>query len=292
MVKKAVISCAGLGTRFLPVVKAFQKELVPILDKPNIQYAVEECVGAGIEEIALVVRPGNIQTKKYFTPDDELAKSLESIGKSAYLDSLKSIWAKVKRLEFFEQDPKLPYGNGTPVLVCKEFIGNENFAYLFGDDFILEENTGSVLADLINVFEKYQAAAIELVQKVPESEFNRYGMVEYKKESGVPNQMESIIEKPEISQAPSDMAQVGRFVCTSKVINELENQPLGKGNELWFADMMNTLSHKDIVIAEPIKTGVWSTTGDPLRWLETNIAKALQDNRYSADLKIFLRELR
>lgn len=287
MVNKAVISCAGFGTRFLPVVKAFQKELVPILDKPNIQYVVEECVAVGIRQIALVVRPGNTQTNKYFTPDPELASYLKKVDKSDLLSSLEHIWANTDSLEFFEQSPDLPYGNGTPLLVAKDFLGKDDFAYLFGDDFIMENKPGNFLQKLLEKYEQHHPAAIEGVQAVPKEEYNRYGMVLYKK-SAIPNQMESIIEKPSIEEAPSNMAQIGRFVCSDKVIPTLEKQPLGKGNELWFTETMNILAHRDTVIAEPITDGQWFTTGDPLRWLETNIAQALHDPRYSADLRRFL----
>ena len=289
MIKKAVISAAGMGTRFLPAVKAYSKELIPILDKPQLQLVVEECIGAGIEEIAIVIRPENGITEKYFTSDEKLDKYLTQTGKIAYLNTLNEIWRKLKTLKFIHQDPTLPYGNGTPILCAKDFIDGKDFVYIFGDDLVIEQEKGKFLHYLMKLFESYQPDVIEAVQVVPHEDSHLYGMVLYKKEA-VPNQMESIIEKPSIDETPSNMAQFGRFVCSQKVIEQLEKRQLGKGNELWLADQINFLAHNGIVIAEPIKEGRWWTTGDPLRWLIANIEAAKNDPRFAGQIKKYLNE--
>ena len=131
-VTKCVIAAAGRGTRFLPVVKSYPKELVPILSKPNIQYLIEEAIGAGITEIAIVHRLGENTLEKYFSPDSDLEKYLTDNNKLEYLDSLKNIWAKAK-LTFIEQNPDLPYGTGSPLLSAKKFVGLDPFIYMYGD---------------------------------------------------------------------------------------------------------------------------------------------------------------
>ena len=132
-ITKAVIAAAGRGTRFLPVVKSYPKELVPILSKPNIQYLIEEAIGAGVTEIAIIHRLGENSIEKYFSPDADLEAYLTQNNKLAYLDSLKAIWSKCK-LTFIAQPANLPYGNGSPVLAAKEFIDADDFVYMFGDD--------------------------------------------------------------------------------------------------------------------------------------------------------------
>ena len=141
-IKKGVIAAAGRGTRFLPVVKGYPKELVPILDKPNIQYLVEEMVGAGIDEIAIIHRHGDNKIKKYFTPDPELEKFLKDSGKEEYLSSLKNLWKKVKVWKFIPQGRSLPYGNASPALAAKGFLGKDPFVFMFGDDMLIEDNPG------------------------------------------------------------------------------------------------------------------------------------------------------
>ena len=136
-ITKAVIAAAGRGTRFLPVVKQYPKELIAILDKPQIQYLVEELIGAGITDICIVHRHGDPSIKRYFTPDPELENYLEKNQKETYLDSLRSIWSKVN-FKFIPQPRHLPYGNASPVLAAKNFIQNDPFIYLFGDDITIE----------------------------------------------------------------------------------------------------------------------------------------------------------
>jgi len=288
-VTKGVITAAGRGTRFLPVVKGYPKELIAILDKPNIQYLVEEMIGAGITEIAIVHRPGEAKIKEYFSPDEELKKYLQENDKLDYLESLEKIWQKTD-LEFIPQGGDLPYGNASPALAAKDFIDNQPFVYMFGDDFILEPRAGQYLSLLIKTFIKYQPATILGCQEVPWDEINRYGSVKYAENPKVPNQAVAVLEKLPKDEAPSNIAQFGRFVLSPKVFQVLKDQELAKG-ELWLADANNTLAKTDIAIAEPIQKGKWLTTGDPLRWLKTNIAVALNSPGLSTDLKAYLTEI-
>ena len=286
-VTKGVIAAAGRGTRFLPVTKAYPKELIAILDKPNIQYLVEEMIGAGISEINIVHRPGDNRLAEYFTPDKELEAYLKENGKESFLKSLKKIWNQTK-IYFTPQDSKLPYGNASPVLSVKDFVGDDPFVYMFGDDLVVEEEPGQYLSCLINVYQKYQPAVVLGAQEVPWEEIDRYASIKYVADPKYPNRAVEVLEKLPPSQAPSNIAQFGRFVVSKKIFPGLAKQGLSRDNELWFADANNTLAKEDVAIAEPITSGQWQTTGDPLRWLKVNLILALKDPDLAPNLKEFL----
>lgn len=292
-VTKAVIAAAGRGTRFLPTVKAYAKELVPIVNKPNIQYLVEEAIAAGITDICIVHREGETTIKKYFTPDSDWQQYLEGVGKTEYLDSLKNIWSKLKSLEFVAQDTSLPYGNASPLLSAKSFIGEDSFVYMFGDDLIVEKETGRYLNKMITTFEKYSPSVVVSVKDVGPIEIVRYGSAKYIEDTQYPNRISGMYEKLPADQAPSFFGQGGRFVVDgAKLWPVLTTQSTGKGNELWFADAVNTLAAKDVVLTEATDTeSDWMTTGDPSRWLKANIAVALNDDTVGPDLKEFIKNL-
>lgn len=290
-ITKAVIAAAGRGTRFLPVTKAYPKELVPILSKPNLQYLIEEAIGAGITDIAIVIRQGEDKIQNYFSPDKNLEKYLTENNKIEYLDSLKSIWSNSK-LTFIQQPTDLPYGTGSPLLAAKEFIGSNNFVYMYGDDMVVEPKTGQFLARMINLFERYQAGLVIAVKDVGIDEISRYGAAQYMDDPKYPHRISAMLEKLPAQEAPSTFAQCGRFVATSKVFAILESQSLSKDNELWFADTENTLAKTDIVLTEDFRVGEdWLTTGDPLRWLKANIICALQDPKLKEDFSKFITNL-
>jgi UTP--glucose-1-phosphate uridylyltransferase len=190
------------------------------------------------------------------------------------------------------QDPKLPYGNACPVLTAEKWLAGEPFVYLFGDDLLLEEKTGFFIKRLIQVFEKYQAAVVAGVQEVPWEEINRYGSVKYAPKGKIPYKVEALLEKLPADQAPSNMAQFGRFVVAPRIFKTLKKQKLSKDNELYFADLENKMAQTDLVIAEPLKKGQWLTTGDPLRWLKANIEYALKDQELKQDLREYLKSLK
>jgi UTP--glucose-1-phosphate uridylyltransferase len=290
-ITKAVIAAAGRGTRFLPVVKAYPKELVPILSKPNIQYLIEEAIGAGITEIAIVHRLGENSIEKYFSPDPELEAYLTKNNKLEYLNSLKTIWNKAK-LTFIPQPENLPYGNGSPVLATKEFIGSDDFVYMFGDDLTVEPKAGQFLTKMIKTFKKYQPASVIAVKDVGKKEISRYGSAKYIEDPNYPNRISAMLEKLPADQAPSTFAQGGRFVISNKIIDILENQSTGLGNELWLADAQNNMAKNDIVLTQSFENKEdWLTTGDPLRWLQANIAVAIQNPKYKKDLLQFLKTI-
>ena len=291
MIKKAVIAAAGRGTRFLPVVKAYPKELVPILSKPNIQYLIEEAIGAGITDIAIIIRSGETKIQNYFSPDENLEKYLLENNKIEYLDSLKTIWSKAK-LTFITQPENLPYGTGSPLLAAKNFVSSDPFVYMYGDDLTVEPVTGQFLSKMIATFEKYQADEVIAVKDVGKEEISRYGSAQYQDDSKYPHRLLAMLEKLPADQAPSTFAQGGRFVVTSKVFAILEQQGLSRDGELWFSDASNTLAKIGIVLTEMFKDNEdWLTTGDPLRWLKANITLALQDPKLKDSLKQYLQSI-
>jgi len=289
-VSKGVIAAAGRGTRFLPVTKSYPKELVPILQKPNIQYLVEELLGAGIDQIAIVHRHGDNKIKRYFTPDPELEKYLKTNKKEDFLNSLRQIWRKSKVLKFIPQSPKLPYGSASPILAAKSFIGKDPFIFMYGDDMVVESKPGTYLKSLIKIFGECQAGVVAGASAVPWAEINRYSSVKYKKEVKYSHQIDQVSEKLPRDKAPSNITLFGRFVVSSKIFSVLQKQKISHG-ELFFTDTVNILAQTDTVIAQPIKNGQWLTTGDPLRWLKANIIIGLKDMAVKKDLKAFLKDI-
>lgn len=291
-IKKAVIAAAGRGTRFLPVVKSYPKELVPILAKPNIQYLIEEAIGAGITDIAIVTRWEEKSIQKYFSPDPELEAYLQANNKLVYLDSLKAIWSKAK-LTFIPQPTDLPYGNGSPVLAAKDFVGQDDFVYMFGDDLTVEPKPGSFLSKMIATFDKYHPASVIAVKDVGKEEISRYGSAQYMEDPNYPHRISAMLEKLPASEAPSTFAQGGRFIASPKVFSILTNQGLSRDNELWFADTNNYLAKNDVVLTESFEGEEdWLTTGDPLRWLKANITIALSDPSMKDDLTQFIKNIK
>ncbi|MFH1561009.1 MAG: sugar phosphate nucleotidyltransferase [Patescibacteria group bacterium] len=284
-VKKAVIAAAGFGTRFLPAVKVYPKELVPVLNKANIQYLIEELIAAGIEEITIVHRPDNTMLEEYFAPNKKLTAFLKQTGKEHFLDSLNEIRKKAK-LYFIPQPKNLPYGNASPVLAAKKFIGKDPFVFLYGDDMLIENKIGSTTSELIKVFGQYHTDVVAAGIELPKKDFCRCGMVKFKKGS-IPHQIASVVEKPAIEVSPSNIGIIGRFVVSPRAINVLETQKIARG-ELWFTDTVVGLSKIGIGIAWPIKSQ-WLTTGDPSRWLQVNLALALKDKTIAPEIKKFLK---
>lgn len=288
-IHKALIAAAGWSTRFLPAVKSYAKHLVPVLTKPQIQYIIEELIGAGITEIAIVHRHGEHTIKRYFEPDPELESYLKASGKEACLDSLKFIWSKVKKFKFIPQPRHLPYGNGVPIIAAQSFIGTDPFVYLWGDDLTIESTPGAFLSQMIATYQKYQPDGILAVQRVSREEISRYGSVSYAKNPKIPYQIDGIVEKPAPELAPSLFAQGGRFIVSPKIIPVLKGQQTTKG-ELWFTEAENTLVQQGaVLLALPYRHAYWTTTGDPLNWLKANLTLALKDPAFSEPIRSFLK---
>lgn len=290
-IRKAVIAAAGYGTRFLPATKNQPKEMLPIIDKPIIQYLVEEAVESGIEDIILVTRSGQSSLENHFDSSFELEHMLEVNGKEKLLERVRNI-SKMANFIYVRQHKYLPYGNGTPLVAIKELIDKkENFVYMFGDDLVLSEVPCT--KQLINYSNKKNGAVTVAVQEVPRSEVSRYGI--YKLAKGSRDRVLSAVEKPKPDDAPSRLAQFGRFVLNYKVIDILakmsDQNKLGKDNELWLIDAIIAYAKKNPVYAARIK-GEWMTTGDPLRYMKTQVRYALARKDLGSDFKKFLKSLK
>ena len=261
--------------------------MLPIIDKPIIQYLVEEAVASGIKDVILVTRAGQTTMEDHFDSHVELEHVLTKNGKREALKVIKNI-PKMANFIYVRQKKHLPYGNATPLLAVKSLIDpSEAFVYMFGDDLVRAKVPAT--KQLIDVFQKHQPAAILAVQKTPWEEIHRYASVRYKKGTKI-NQIEAIVEKADRDHAYSNMAQFGRFVFSYKAIEEIEKTPTGKDDELWLTDMNNRLAQKDVVIAQPIQ-GHWLTTGDPLNYLKATVEFALDRPDLGRDFRQYLKSL-
>ncbi len=284
-ITKAVIAAAGYGTRFLPATKNQPKEMLPLVDKPIIHYLVEEAVSSGIEDIIIVTRSGRSGMEEYFDSNFELEQELEKAGKLKRLEKIKAI-PQMANFAYVRQSDYLPYGNATPIKACSHLIDDdEAFVYMFGDDLTISEEP--VTKQLIDVYEKEDPAAVLGVQEVPDEEVERYGTVEYKDDDSY--EIEAGYEKLPPEEAPSNMAQFGRFVFSYDVVEQAEETPVGKDNELWVMDIINDLAKKKRVLAQPIE-GEWHTTGDPLRYLKTLVEFALEREDLGPQFKEYLKK--
>jgi len=286
-ITKAVIAVAGYGTRFLPATKNQPKEMLPIIDIPIIHYLVEEAVNSGIKDIILVTRFGQHIMEDYFDSNLELEHKLEEAGKSDELEKIKKV-ANMANFIYVRQKKDLPYGNGTPLLCVKNLIDDdESFVYMFGDDLTISEKP--VVAQLIEKHLKQNAVATLAVQEVPHEEINRYASIEYKEGSDYKYEMKHGHEKLPIDEAPSDMAQFGRFVFSYDVINAALKSSTGKDGELWVIDILNKLVDEGKKVIAPSIDGKWLTTGDPLRYLKATFEFAMQREDLKKDLIPYLK---
>ena len=284
-VRKAVIAAAGFGTRFLPATNVVPKELVPIVDKPVIQYLVEEAVHSGIEDILFVTRAGTQAVAEHFGSTRDLEIHLAEQGKDDWLRMVEAI-PRLANFAVVRQGRHLPYGNGTPLLAAKSFLDkNEPFVYMFGDDLVLSETP--CVKQLIDVYTRHRPAAVVAFQDMPPLEAIRYGLAKLKKDRE-PKELEFIIEKPSLEEAPSTLAQLGRFLLPWRVVEILEHLDLGKANELWLTDANDRLCREDRVIAHTIE-GKWFTIGDPLRFLKANVEYALRNAVIGEEFADYLR---
>jgi len=287
-IKRAIITAAGFGSRFLPITKTFPKEMLPIIDKPIIQYLVEECAEAGLEEVIIVVAPAEVtKFEDYFYGSATNIRTLMiRQGKLDRWEKVEKVF-KLPKITIVPQDDRLPYGNGRPVLTAKDLVeGDEAFVVMWGDDLVLSEV--SAVKQIVDFYEEDPCDGVLAVQQVPDSEIDRYGMVKIKE--GTQNQVELVIEKPERDQAPSNMASYGRYVLTPKIFKYLVADATGLDNELWLQDANHKVAQEGRVLVKVVD-GEWMTTGDPLRYMKTHISFMLNNPEYAQDLKSFIESL-
>ncbi|MDD2370766.1 MAG: UTP--glucose-1-phosphate uridylyltransferase GalU [Firmicutes bacterium] len=284
-VRKAVIPAAGLGTRLLPATKAVPKEMLPILDKPAIQYIVEEAVEAGIEEILIITNRGKDAIENHFDISYELERHLEDKNNQELLEIIKPISKMVKIYFIRQQEPK---GLGHAVGIAKEFINNEPFAVLLGDDLFYHEES-NCLKSLINVYDKERKSVFALM-KVPIEDVNKYGIISGKMVEDNLYSVKSLIEKPSPMEAPTNLAVMGRYVFTPKIFEMIEETKPGKGGEIQLTDAMNKLLAFQGMYGY-IFDGKRYDTGNLLGYLKTIIEYGLRREDISCSLKEYLKEI-
>lgn len=279
-IKKAIIPAAGLGTRFLPATKAMPKEMLPIVDKPTIQYIVEEAIESGIEDIIIVTGKGKRAIEDHFDTNFELEENLTNKEKFDLLDKVRH--ASNVDIHYIRQ--KEPKGLGHAVWCARKFIGNEPFAVLLGDDVVQAEVPA--LRQLIQQYEGTNSSVVG-VQQVPDSETHRYGIVDPSTIEGRRYQVSNFVEKPKQGTAPSNLAIMGRYVFTPEIFGFLDRQEIGAGGEIQLTDAIQKLNKLQKVYAYDFE-GKRYDVGEKLGFVKTNIEMALENDDIKDELWEYL----
>ncbi|MDO8626440.1 MAG: UTP--glucose-1-phosphate uridylyltransferase [Candidatus Magasanikbacteria bacterium] len=285
IVRKAVIPVAGFGTRFLPVTKASPKEMLPVVDKPVVQYVVEELVASGITDIILVTGASKRAVEDHFDYNFELQAWLKKQGKLKEEQEVRHI-AEMANFIYIRQ--KGNYGNGTPLICAKDVVGNEPFVYIWGDEFV-GANPPRV-KQCLDVFYKYGDPVVAGV-RVPKKDVSKYGIVEVTKLEKNIYQIFSFIEKPTPREAPSNLAALGCYILTPDVFDNIKNIKPGKSGEVWIVDLVSRLMKKRPFYACEIANGTYYDTGSKLGWLKANVDFALRDPQLKTEFKKYLRSV-
>ncbi|KLI76695.1 MULTISPECIES: UTP--glucose-1-phosphate uridylyltransferase GalU [Lacticaseibacillus] len=285
-VRKAVIPAAGLGTRFLPATKALAKEMLPIVDKPTIQFIVEEAKASGIEDILIVEGKQKRSIEDHFDSAPELEQNLKEKHKDALLQLVHSTTDIGVNL-FFVRQP-YPRGLGDAVRLAKSFVGDEPFVVMLGDD--LMNDKVPLTKQLINEYDKTHASILA-VKKVPHDEVSAYGVIDPEKEvsKGLFN-VKKFVEKPAVADAPSDLAIIGRYLLTPEIFDILESQKPGKGNEIQLTDAIDTLNQTQRVFAHEF-TGDRYDVGNKFGYVKTNIEYGLTHPEVKDELRAYILDL-
>jgi len=272
-IRKAVIPAAGFGTRFLPQTKAMPKEMLPVVDKPVIQYVVEEAVQSGIRDVIIVTGALKRAIEDHFdVPNADLIQNLEAGNKEELLKQTRAI-SEMANFIYIRQ--KGMYGNGTPVLSAEPAIENEFFAVLWGDEFIYSEPPR--LAQMMAVHEKYGGAVISGVRIKKKEDLKRYGIAEYETVEGNIHRIKKIVEKPDPENAPSDLATHGAYILPPEIFGILRNQKPGTGGEIYLPEAIDELIKTGYpVYACEVENGHYYDTGNKLEYLKTVIAFAMK----------------
>lgn len=268
-VRKAVIPAAGLGTRFLPATKAQPKEMLPIVDKPTLQYIIEEAVASGIEEILIITGRNKKSIEDHFDKSVELELELENKGKTELLEIVQNI-SNMINIHYIRQ--KEPRGLGDAIYCARHFIGDEPFAVMLGDDIV--DNKVPCLKQLMDAYDEYRTTILG-VQKVAKEDTNKYGIIDAKFIEDRVYKVKDLVEKPDSDKAPSNIAILGRYIITPEIFDILSDLPPGKGDEIQLTDALKELSKKEAMYAYDFE-GRRYDVGDKLGFLEATVDFALK----------------
>lgn len=288
-ISKVVIPAAGFGTRFLPQTKAMPKEMLPIVDKPVIQYVVEEAVHSGVNNIIIVTGANKRAIEDHFdVPNEDLVKNLMAGNKEHILQNIRKI-ADMANFIYIRQ--KGPYGNGTPILAVEPVIEDEPFAILWGDEFIYSQPPR--LKQMIKVYEKYGGIVISGVKIDKKEDLKRYGIAELEPVEGNVFQIKRIVEKPEPDEAPSNIATHGGYIVPPDIFRALKSIKPGKGGEIWLVDAINYLKKEGVpVYTVVVENGKYFDTGNKFEYLKTVVEFALSHPELNGEFKKFLKDLK
>lgn len=282
--KKAIIPAAGLGTRFLPATKASPKEMLPIVDKPAIQYVIEEAKSAAIESILIITGRGKEAIENHFDYSYELQNILEERGKKEEVEIVKKI---ADMADFFYVRQKEALGLGHAVLCAKNWVSKEPFAVFLGDDIIISKTP--CIKQMIEVFEEKKATVLGVVE-VDKKDTSKFGIIKGKKINDSLIEVSDIVEKPEAEKAPSTTAVIGRYILTPQIFDELEKTEPGVGGEIQLTDAIKSLMKKEKVFAYRFK-GKRYDIGDKFGFLQATVEIALQRKDLGKEFKKYLKEL-
>lgn len=284
-IRKAVIPAAGLGTRFLPATKAQPKEMLPLVDKPTLQYIVEEAVASGIEEILLITGRGKNAIENHFDTSYELEHVLEEKGDFERLDMIRKI-SNMVDIQYTRQ--KEQKGLGHAIYCAKNFVGDEPFAVLLGDDVVYNRENPALL-QLMDMYDKHEGTILG-VQEVDKNEVDKYGIVAGEALDDRLTRVRTMVEKPSEVDAPSTLAVLGRYILTPPIIEYLENTKPGKGNEIQLTDAIMAMA-QDYAVYAGIYEGRRYDVGSKLGFLEATVEYALRDPSLADSFKRYLKEL-
>lgn len=281
-IRKAIFPAAGLGTRFLPATKASPKEMLPIVDKPMIQYAIEEASACGIEEFIIITGKYKRAIEDHFDSAFELEENLKKTGKKGLLEEI----SRLNHLNFAYIRQRAALGLGHAIYCAKPFVKDEPFAVLLSDDIIPDYN---ILPDMIKLYKRYNSPVIAL-QRVPMADVNKYGIIKGVKEADNVFKIIDLVEKPAVKDAPSDLAIIGRYILTPDIFDILESGSFGKGGEIQLTDSLHALLKKRSIYGYLFK-GKRYDAGDKLGYLKAIVDLALKNTQVSREFKEYLFEV-
>ncbi len=283
-VRKAIIPAAGLGTRFLPATKAQPKEMLAIVDKPTIQYIIEEAVAAGIHDIIIVTGRNKRSIEDHFDRSIELELELEKSNKQEVLEMVRNI-SEIANIHYIRQ--KEPRGLGHAILTAKHFIGDEPFAVLLGDDIVVSRQP--CLGQMLEIYDEYKTSVLG-VQRVPKEVVNKYGIVDSKPIDNRVYKVKNLVEKPPVDKAPSNVAILGRYIITPTVFRYLETQDAGTGGEIQLTDALKRMAKEEAMYAYEFK-GHRYDVGTKSGFIQANIEFALRNEELKTEMFDYLQAL-
>ena len=292
-IRKAIIPIAGLGTRFLPLSKVLPKEFFPLLNKPVIQYILEEAVASGIEEVIFVNKPQKKEDlnflKKYFSEDLELEDFLREKNKTQVLKELENLEILSKKIKFSQVFQQEPLGDGNAILQAEKLVKGEPFVVLFGDDVV--DSKEPCLSQLIKVYEKYNAPVVALF-RLPKEKLSLYGIVRVKEIAPRVYQIKEIVEKPNPEDAPSDLAIVGKYVVTPEAFEYLKERPCQMAGETKLVGALEEMIKDDKMVLGYEFEGEWLECGNKVAWLESNLYLSLKNAELGPKIKNFINKIK